>query len=215
MRRTSTARSTNKALEPGARVPLTAPERSGPAPLEQCLATRRSCRAYGEAPLSLAHASQLLWAAQGVTGLGGLRTAPSARAIFPLRPYLIAPRVEGLSSGVYRYDPDEHQLEAWSMGDRRNRLVRAAFGQEWLYDAPAAIVLAAELSSMIREFGDRAERYTYFECGHVAQNICLQAGALGLGVITVGSFDPAEMKRLLELPDPQVGLYLVAIGPKP
>jgi SagB-type dehydrogenase family enzyme len=214
MPRTTFVRATKKTVETAARVSLPQPSRSGSVPIEQCLATRRSCRAYGDAPLALAKAGQLLWAAQGITGLGGLRTAPSARAIYPLRLYLFAQRVADLSPGVYRYDPDTHQLEPWSLGERRKRLVRVALKQEWLYDAAGVVLLAADFSSMLREFGDRAHKLTYIECGHVAGNICLEAAALGLGAITVASFDIPEMKRFADLPEAQEPLYMVAAGEK-
>ncbi|MGB9718438.1 MAG: hypothetical protein ACPL4E_08380 [Thermoproteota archaeon] len=41
--------------------------------------------------------SQLLWAAQGITGPQGLRTAPSAGALYPLKVYLVVGSVKGLA----------------------------------------------------------------------------------------------------------------------
>jgi SagB-type dehydrogenase family enzyme len=49
--------------------------------------------------------AQLLWAAQGITDSEGRRTAPSAGALYPLEVYLVAGNVEGLSAGVYKYEP--------------------------------------------------------------------------------------------------------------
>src|SRR5690349_3098160 len=71
--------------------------------LERCLRMRRSCRDFRDAPIPLRDLSQVLWAAQGVTGLGGLRTAPSPGALFALRPYVVAAHVAGLASGLYRF----------------------------------------------------------------------------------------------------------------
>jgi hypothetical protein len=64
--------------------------------LARVLSARRSERDFAAAPLALADAAQLLWAAQGVTApprapgappLG--RTAPSAGALFPLELFLV------------------------------------------------------------------------------------------------------------------------------
>ncbi len=73
--------------------------------VEQALQARRSVRAYSLEPLTLAEVSQLLWAAQGLTHPDGLRTAPSAGALYPLDIYLLAGNVMGLPVGVYHYQP--------------------------------------------------------------------------------------------------------------
>ena len=104
--------------------------------LERLLEQRRSVRAYERAPLSLAEAGQLAWAAQGMTHLEGLRTAPSAGALYPLELFLVAGDVQGMEPGVYRYLPRRHALARLAEGDRRKPLGRAAYGQEWSADAP-------------------------------------------------------------------------------
>ena len=66
------------------RIVLPAPARSGHMSLEEALARRRSVREFSNKPLSDQDVSQLLWAAQGITHPEGLRTAPSAGALYPL-----------------------------------------------------------------------------------------------------------------------------------
>lgn len=68
--------------------------------IEDALRLRRSVREYTTARLSPADLSQLLWAAQGVTGPAGGRTAPSAGALYPLEIYVAAGNVEGLPAGI-------------------------------------------------------------------------------------------------------------------
>jgi hypothetical protein len=111
----------------------TAPEATLPAPrlqgtvsLETALSQRRSLRGFGAAPLTAAEAGQLLWAAQGITGAQGERTAPSAGATYPLVLYLVAGRVEGLADGVYRYLPPGHRLQGVVKGDVRSAVAAAA-----------------------------------------------------------------------------------------
>jgi nitroreductase len=50
------------------------------------------------------------------------------------------------------------------------------------------------------------------EAGHAAQNLALQATALGLGSVTVGAFDDAAVARLLRLPSDEAPLYLMPVG---
>ena len=65
-----------------------------------------------------------------------------------------------------------------------------------------------------RKYGRRGVRYVHIEVGHAAQNLVLQATVLGLGGVTVGAFDDGAVARVLELPDGEVPLYLVPVGPR-
>jgi len=71
-------------------VKLPEPVSDGKRSLESALNERRSVRDYTAASLILAELAQLLWAAQGVTSPDGLRTAPSAGALYPLETYVAA-----------------------------------------------------------------------------------------------------------------------------
>jgi nitroreductase len=50
------------------------------------------------------------------------------------------------------------------------------------------------------------------EVGHSAQNLLLEAVALGLGGVVIGSFDDREVERVLSLPAEQKLLYLIPVG---
>lgn len=199
---------------PGREIALLAPNLSSHHSLEACLLARRSRRDYSAAPISLDETAQLLWAAQGVTGLGGLRTAPSAGALYPLRTYLIAGNIETLPAGIYRYQPDSHTLKTVALGDRRDRLALAAMNQQCAREAALAVLFAANYFQSSREFGAAAPRLALIEAGHAAQNFCLQATCLDLGVITLGKFDADLLREALDLPAKEDPLYLVVAGRK-
>ncbi len=192
-------------------VSLPAPPKAGAMSLEEALAHRRSEREFVASPLTLPEVSRLVWAAQGVTATGH-RTAPSAGATYPLEVYLAVGNVENLSSGVYHYMPERHQLEIVSDGDIRLRLADAAVGQEWLSRAPVLVIIAAVPDRTAARYGKRAERYVHMEAGHAAQNVLLQAVALGLGATPVGAFKDTEVSRLLQLPAGEAPLYLIPVG---
>jgi nitroreductase len=61
-------------------------------------------------------------------------------------------------------------------------------------------------------YGGRAERYVVLEAGHAAQNLLLQAVALGLGAVPVGAFDDAAVSEVIGLPAAQSPLYLIPVG---
>ena len=197
----------------GTATALPAPRVDGAVALERALAQRRSLRSFADRPLALADAGQLLWAAQGVSDAAqGRRTAPSAGATYPLVLYLVAGRVDGLPSGVHRYDPATHRLSAVAGGDLRAAMADVARVQPWLRDAPALVVIAAQPARTAARYGARTERYVAIEAGAAAQNLLLQAVALGLGGTVVGAFDDAALRRLLPLADGEQPLLIVPVG---
>lgn len=197
---------------PAKPIRLPAPRLDGDLALERALHTRRSVRAFGRTPLTLAEVSQLLWAAQGVTTRDGRRTAPSAGALYPLELYLVAGNVEHIEPGIYRYVPDGHRLAALMRGDRRADVARAALGQECVERAAAVLTFAAVEERTARKYGKRSERYVPIEVGHAAQNVLLQATALGLGAVVVGAFDDRALQGTLGLQQEETPLYLVPVG---
>lgn len=210
--RTTPARSPTASAPPPAPTPraeatdLPAPRQSGPLSLEETLAKRRSLRAYREEPLSMAELSQLLWACQGETHAAGLRTAPSAGALYPLEVYLAT------ADGVHRYSPRGHRLEQTRRDDVRKALADAAVGQDSVAMAPAVFVIAAVYARTAQKYGERAPLYVHLEAGHAAQNLLLQAVALGLGGVPIGAFYEDRLARALALPSGHEPLYIIAIG---
>jgi SagB-type dehydrogenase family enzyme len=180
--------------------------------IEAALRSRRSIREFAPGALTLAEVSQLLWAAQGKTGAGGRRTAPSAGALYPLRLYLISGDVAGLDPAVYRYDSRRHELHRARDHDRRAELSAAALGQECVGSAAAVLVVAVDGRPTAAKYGARARRYIEIEAGHAAQNVQLQAVALGLGSVDVGAFDDAAVKHVLELPAAEDPVLLLPVG---
>jgi len=207
------------AMQPNS-IKLPEPSFKGKLTVEEALKARRSVREFQDEPLTLAEVSQLLWAAYGVTQRlpgeqlrGGLKTAPSAGALYPLEIYLVVGKVTGLSAGVYRYLPETHALEKVLDGDRRQSLAAAAWGQEMIARAPAVIVYSAVFERTTRKYGQRGrQRYVCMDLGHSAENVYLQAVALGLGTCAVGAFDDAGVKQVVSMTKPEEPLYIMPLG---
>ena len=186
---------------------LPAPKRSGGSPLNEVLSRRRSRRDFTSSEPTSEQLSQMLWAAQGITDRKkGFRTAPSAGALYPLDIYVLRERV------LQHYVPDSHSLEQVSQGVDAGELAEAALGQMSLAAAPSVFVITGDFQKTRSKYGDRAERYVYMEAGHVAQNLLLEATALGLGAVPVGAFDDARVKSILKLPAERDPLYLIPVG---
>jgi SagB-type dehydrogenase family enzyme len=180
--------------------------------VEQALQQRRSVRRFSARALTLAEVSQLLWAAQGITDPQGLRTAPSAGALYPLEVLLVAGHIDALPAGVSRYRPARHALERVVEADVRPALARAALGQTWVRTAAAVVVFAAVYERTTAKYGKRGIRYAHIEAGHAAQNLFLQAVSLELNTVVVGAFDDDAVRRTLGLPRDHVPLILMPIG---
>jgi len=198
--------------QPASAIPLPSPVSTGMLSVESALLSRRSVRNFSPQSLTLAEVAQLLWAAQGITGPGGTRTAPSAGARYPLELYLVTGNVSALAKGVYRYQPRGHSLIRLADGDQRAALAAAALGQDWVNEAAAVIVVAAAHERTTRRYGQRGVRYVHMEAGHAAQNIHLQAVALNLGTVVVGAFDDDEVKKIVNLSGDEQPLCLLPIG---
>lgn len=182
------------------------------ASLEELLRQRRSIRDYADAPLTQDEVMKLLWAGQGVTVAWGGRTAPSAGALYPLELYVAVGSVENLTSGVYRYDPWQNKLSLVKEGDVRNSLALASLGQSSVADAAIDIVIAAVYKRTTVKYGSKGERYVHIEVGHAAQNICLEATAMGLGLVTIGAFEDATVAKIIGTSAEEAPLYVIPVG---
>ncbi len=192
-------------------IELPKPRLDSEASLEQVLKTRRSVRSFLPEPLSLVELSQLLWATQGISSQR-LRTVPSAGALYPLEVHVVVGKVTGLESGVYRYHPRKHGLEKTVAGDVREPLASAAYGQSWIGEAAIALVVSGVYKRTTAKYGERGVRYVHMEAGHAAQNLYLQAEALGLGTTTVGAFTDGQVKRLLHMREEEQPLSIMPVG---
>ena len=195
-------------------IKLPAPEYASKLSIEEALLKRRSVRDYKDQPLELAEVSQLLWAAQGITDQRGLRTAPSAGALYPLEVYLVAGNVSGLSAGAYRYVPDGHSLVKVADGDRREELCQAALGQASVKKGAAVIVFTAIYERTTGKYGDRGIKYAHIEVGCASQNVYLQAVSLDIGTVFVGAFHDSRVRELLNLENNEHPHCIMPLGKK-
>lgn len=194
-------------------IKLTPPQRTGDISVEEALQKRRSVREYSGASLSPEELSQLAWAAQGITGEpGGLRTAPSAGATFPIEIYLLVTGVDGIPDGLYHYINKNHTLEPLAGEDRRRQLQRSALGQDSIVAAPVVMVITGVLRRTEQRYGGRALRYLYKEAGHVAQNVYLQAVTRHIGTVTIAAFDDDGVRQVLQREAGEHPLYIMPLG---
>lgn len=73
-------------------------------------------------------------------------------------------------------------------------------------------MIAGQPARTVARYGARAEPYVAMEAGAAAQNLLLQAVALGLGGTLVGAFDEAALRRSLALVGAEQPLAIVPVG---
>ena len=197
------------------KIKLPEPKYDSNTSVEKALLKRRSVRIYKKEPLSLAEVSQLVWAAQGITiPRRGLRTAPSAGALYPLELFVLIGNVSGVTKAVYKYEPHKHELMKIKNGDLRDDISIASLGQSWIGESAIVIVVSAVYERTTQKYGDRGIRYAHMEAGHAAQNIYLQAVSLNLGTAVLGAFKDEKVRKILNMSKEEHPLYIIPVGKK-
>lgn len=186
-------------------IALSPPKTRGAHSLEEVLQRRRSIRELATPPLTWDEIGQLLWSAQGITNAEGLRTTPSAGALYPLELYVAT------AEGVFHYDPRAHAVTKTLDADVRLELRKVSFDQACM-DAPCVVVIAAVAERVTRKYPEVGDICVKLEVGHAMQNVLLQATALGLASVPVAAFDPPKLQDLLRLPADREVMYLAPVG---
>jgi SagB-type dehydrogenase family enzyme len=184
-------------------VSLTAPALKGTVTLEEAIAKRRSIRHFAPGEVTMEQLSQLLWAAQGVTDkASGHRAAPSAMAKYPLEVYVVK------ADGLFKYVPAEHALTKLKDGDLRKDIS----GQGSVAQAPVSLVITVTYERLGSRNPQLSQRFGDFEAGAAAENVFLQAAALGLGSVPVGGFDDAQVAKVIGAAANETPVIVIPIG---
>ncbi len=200
---------------------LASPSYESSVSVETTMLHRRSQRDYTLDAISNQQLSQVLWAAYGITEImdepaflrGGLKTAPSAGARYPLDIYVLVGNVDGLKKGLYKFIPQGHRLKPVLNKDLREALCDVAFEQPMIQEAPAVLLYTAVFERCTSKYGERGrERYVCMDLGHSAENVYLQVQSLGLGTCAIGAFDDEGVKKVIQLSEEEEPLYIMPIG---
>ncbi len=207
------------------RVELPRETLGGAEELRRVIVKRRSCREFSPEPLTLQEISDLLYLTIGVTAVTEaygienfpLRAAPSAGALAPIELYpIFFNPPEGLEErGLYHYNALKHVLEFLIEGDLSEPLVDACLGQEFLAQAPMAILFTAVYPRSSWKYGIRAYRYIHLDAGFAGENLYLAATSMGLGTVAIGAFDDEKLSALLGFDEEELPMLVMPVGKKP
>lgn len=186
--------------------------------VRDAIGRRESRRRYEGAAVSLDGLAFLLWATQGIrrrlNAATALRTVPSAGARHALECYLGVLNIEGLSPGIYRYLPVEHELLfEYSPTGLDERLIDATLGQTFAGRAAVTFVWTAIPRRMEWRYGLAAHKVIAIDAGHVCQNLYLACECIGAGTCAIAAYDQEAMDRLLRVDgSEEFTVYLAPVG---
>lgn len=142
-----------------------------------------------------------------------LHTVPSAGAAYPLELFFFTRSVEGLSPGLYYYNPVEHHIVRIREGDQTAKIASCLVNKAHSVNASVILFVGAMLHKSIRKYGDRGYRFVLLEAGHLGQNTSLCCTALTLGCIHIGGYFDNKLDAWLGLDGLfQSVVYVMAIG---
>jgi len=191
-----------------------------PIDLKIAVERRKTLRNYQQIPLTLDEMTFLLWFTQGVKEINNnkitKRTVPSAGARHAFETYLLINHVDGISPGLYRYLALEHALLPVISGqDITQSVTGACLDQQQISSSAITFIWVAIKERMYWRYGERGYRYLHLDAGHVCQNLCLGAEAIGSGVCAIAAFDDDQLNAVLDLDgDNRFVIYLGSVGKK-
>ncbi|MFT4310283.1 MAG: nitroreductase family protein [Candidatus Woesearchaeota archaeon] len=95
----------------------------------------------------------------------------------------------------------------------KERLASACYAQVWIAQAPLVFVLTANTEYIKQYYGQRgAEVFTHQDTAAAAMAIQLAAHDVGLASCWVSSFDEAQVRHALDIPDNQLPCIVLPLG---
>ena len=186
------------------------------------LQERKTHRRFSNDKLPLELVSQLLSLVWGVTGYRNcprfgksvLKTSPSGGARHPGEVYLMALSVQGLTAGVYHYQPATHRLEMISTNASHQKAWLYCARQHFVRNAAALFIMTAVFPrTMWKYHHPRAYRVVLLDAGHLCQTFCLVATWLGLAPFCTAALKDTLIEKELGIDGVSESvLYVAGVG---
>lgn len=140
----------------------------------------------------------------------------SGRAFDPQRP--VARETLLALAEAARWAPSSYNLQPWRFlaweRDRNRPAWQRVFdtlsegNRRWVAQAPLLVAVWAHTLNARGEINQAA----LYDTGAAAENLCLQAAAMGLMTHQMGGFDKAQLQQAFEVPAAYTPLTLIAAG---
>lgn len=98
--------------------------------------------------------------------------------------------------------------------ERKKALAEAAWGQDFLVEAPVVFVVCAEPERSASRYRDRGRSlYCLQDTAAAVENLLIAATALGYGSCWIGAFDERRARDVLNIPRRLRPVAMVPVGP--
>ena len=169
------------------------------------------------ARLDLDRLAAVLFFSAGVTRVktypgGGqvhFRAAASTGALYQTEVYVVAGAVEGLTPGIYHFNPGDFSLRCLRAGDWRGALALAA-ADDAVASQPASLILSAIYWRNTWKYEARGYRHLFWDAGTMLSQFLAAARALELPARLVTGFVDAQVNGLLGLDAGKEGALVIA-----
>jgi len=185
-------------------VQLPEPNKTGPVSLEEAIKARGGVKQFTDKPLDFTQMGQLAWAGVAIYLNVGISASSAELREFPIELYFVTP------DGMFVYQRLNHSCEQIASTDLRNQLSSEL--QATLTEATCDIVVAGSTRKLAPRSVNKAETFLLLEAGQVAENIQLQAVALGLTSVPIGDFDARSIARVCKMSGDLKPLLIVSVG---
>jgi nitroreductase len=112
-----------------------------------------------------------------------------------------------------RLAPSARNTQDWRFivvtDEETKRQIAATTNRPAVFEKAGAIIVACSNSDYVMRCG---QAIAPIDVTIALEHICLQATELGLGTCWIGSFEPAKVEQILNIPDDIVIIELMAIG---
>lgn len=114
--------------------------------------------------------------------------------------------------------PSAGNLQPWEFvivrsADTKIALAEAAYGQNFIAQAPVVIVICANVARSATRYRERGrDLYSIQDTAAAAQNILLASYAMGYGSCWVGAFDETKVARIVNVPEDVRPLAIIPVG---
>lgn len=194
-------------------------------PFSYVLENRMSVREFAETPIGLSELSEVLFRAARIKyvqkgyehGDVVFRPYPGGGAIHELEVYPLVQRCDGLDAGLYRYNPEKHQLER--MTDLTEQLTTmlwqaaAAMGKPEAHkEIHVLLLITSRFPRLSWKYQSMAYATTLKGLGCLYQTLYLVATAMELAPCAIGAGDSdlfAQVTGINYYDEPLIGEFLI------
>ena len=176
--------------------------------LEETILRRGSTRTFAQDPISVEELSAALH--YSTRGIDADFLSPYGASVNEL--FLIVNSVEGLASGAYRYDREQHGLELLKEGDFRGEAGHLGLDQQIPADASVDVYMLADLKPVLDAFGNRGYRMAQLESGIIGGRLYLMAYGMGFGASGLTFYDDEVIEFFGPAAEGLSVMFLVALG---